>query len=80
MDSFARGFKIAHSMIEDGRFENFIEDRYSSYKSGIGLDIVEGKVGFAELEQYALKQAPIVNRSGRQELLEMQLNKFIFEN
>ncbi len=78
MDSFALGFKIAHKMVKDGRFEQFIAERYASYREGIGLKIVEGQVGFKELEQYALSQAPIRNRSGRQEFLENFLNHYLY--
>lgn len=50
MDAFARGLKVAYKMLQDGKFEKFIEERYQSYKTGIGKDIVEGKVGFKELK------------------------------
>ncbi|MCX6129281.1 MAG: xylose isomerase [Proteobacteria bacterium] len=80
MDTFARAFKIAHKLIKDGKFAAFVDERYQSYSSGIGLAIVEGKVGLAELEQYALKQDPIVNRSGRQELLETMLNRYLLDS
>lgn len=79
MDAFAQGLKIAHNIIEDGILDKFVEDRYASYKSGIGADIVSGKTGFSELEQYALKNDNIVNSSGRQEMLESLLNSYISE-
>ncbi|MBE5816642.1 MAG: xylose isomerase [Clostridiales bacterium] len=80
IDAFAKGFKIARRLIEDGVFENFIADRYSSYTTGIGKDIVEGKVGFKELEAYTLKMGEVTtNKSGRQEYLETLLNKYMFE-
>lgn len=78
MDTFAKGLKIAHSIIEDGKMDKFIEERYSSYNSGIGLDIVNGTVGFKELEAYAMKIDQVKNSSGRQEMLEAMLNKYIF--
>ncbi|NMA66556.1 MAG: xylose isomerase [Clostridiaceae bacterium] len=79
MDAFAKGFKIAHKLIEDGVFEKFIEKRYESYTFGIGKDIVEGKVGFKELEAYTLKNGEPKIMSGRQEMLEAILNKYILE-
>ena len=33
----------------------FAKERYLSYSSGIGKDIVEGKIGFYEFEKYALE-------------------------
>jgi len=80
MDTFAKGLKAAAKMIEDGRIDKFVEERYSSYNSGIGKDIVEGKVGLKELEKYALENSEIVNTSGRQEMLENILNSYILES
>ena len=79
MDAFAKGLTVAAKLIEDGVFENFKADRYSSYSEGLGKDIVEGKVGFKELEAYSLKNGTTVNKSGRQELLESILNQYILE-
>ncbi len=79
IDTFARGLKVAAKLIEDRVFENFKEQRYASYREGIGKDIVEGKVGFAELEAYALEHGASKNTSGRQEMLEMILNQYILE-
>jgi xylose isomerase len=79
MDTFAKGLKAANNLLEAGELEKFVENRYESFKQGIGKDIVENKVGFKELEAYALEQAPIKNKSGRQELLESTLNKYIYE-
>ncbi len=80
MDAFAKGLKIAHKMVSEGKFDKVIEDRYASYKSGIGSDIVNGKVGFKELEKYALEHDQVKNVSGRQEVLESVLNKYILED
>lgn len=77
MDSFAKGLKVAAKLVEDRVFENFVADRYASFREGIGADIVAGKVGFKELEQYALGNDNIVNRSGRQEMLKSILNQYI---
>lgn len=80
MDTFAKGLKIAHKMLEDKVFENFVADRYSSYTKGIGKDIVDGNVGLEELAAYALANDQIANESGRQEKLEGILNQYILEN
>lgn len=79
MDTFAKGLKVAAKLIEDGVFENFKNERYKSYTTGIGKDIVEGKVGFKELSEYAMKNGVNnTNTSGRQEMLENVLNKYIY--
>ncbi|MFP4551577.1 MAG: xylose isomerase [Spirochaetales bacterium] len=77
MDAYARGLKAAVALSESGELEEFVRDRYSSYTSGIGKEIVEGKVGFEELEKYALENSTIENKSGRQEMLEAIINRYI---
>lgn len=79
MDAFARGLKVAARLIEDRVFEDFKDRRYASYKEGLGKDIIDGKVGFKELEAYALENGVTQNVSGRQELLESILNQYIME-
>ena len=80
MDTFAKGLKIAAKIVEDGKFDKFVADRYKSYTSGIGKDIVENKVGFKELEQYVLDLDKVTVESGRQEMLEAILNSYILED
>jgi len=78
MDAFARGLKAAAAIRKDGRLDDFVKARYSSWDSGIGKQIESGKVGFADLEQYAIKLGDVTtNQSGRQEFLENLLNDFI---
>lgn len=79
MDTFAQGLKIAAKMIEDGKMDKFVADRYQSYSTGIGKDIVNKKVGFKELEKYALEHE-VSNGSGRQEMLESVLNQYIINS
>ncbi|MBK1789833.1 xylose isomerase [Persicirhabdus sediminis] len=77
MDAFARALKISHAIIADGRMDEFVSSRYSSFDQGIGSDIESGKVDLEKLNDYALGiDAPILN-SGRQEMLENLLNDYI---
>lgn len=80
MDTFALGLRIAAKLIEDGRLDKFVEDRYASWKSGIGADIISGKATLADLEKYALEKGEVTDSlsSGRQELLESILNQIMF--
>lgn len=80
MDTFAIGLKVASKLLEDKVLENFVEDRYSSYKSAIGKKIVNNEVGFEELEKYALTLTEIKNGSGRQEYLESIVNNYIMKS
>jgi len=77
MDAFARGLKIAHAIIKDGRLDAFKKKRYSSFDSGIGAKIEKGKVTLEDLEAYALKNGEPQTQSGRQEMLENLINDFI---
>lgn len=78
MDAFAKGLKVAARMIEDKFFDNLLEERYASFKSGIGADIVSGKANFKTLEAYALKNSEIRNKSNHLELVKARLNEYIF--
>ncbi len=77
MDTFAKGLKVAAKLIEGGEIGAFVEKRYESYTTGIGRKIVEGSVGFSELETYALSHDQPVNGSGRQEMLESIVNRYM---
>ncbi len=79
MDSFALGLRIAAKMIEDGRIDEFVKQRYSSYETGIGKKISDKTVTIEELESHAkgLGEFECVP-SGRQEYLENILNSIMF--
>jgi xylose isomerase len=78
MDAYAKGLKVASKLIEDRVFDDAIDRRYASFKEGIGAEIVSGKATLASLEAYALQNKPIVNESGRQELLKAIFNEYLF--
>ena len=78
MDTFALGLRIAFKMIEDGRLEKFVEERYASYNHGIGKKIIEGTTNFEELADYAENLPSIDVASGRQEYLEEIINNLMF--
>ncbi|MBP1990056.1 xylose isomerase [Paenibacillus eucommiae] len=77
MDTFARGLQIAAKLIEERALDNVIEQRYSSFKSGIGAEIAAGRANFHTLEAYALQNKPIFNESGRLELIKSIVNQYI---
>ena len=79
MDTFALGLRKAVKMIEDGRIDEFKEERYRSYQTGIGEKISQKSTNFEELSEYALKHDDINVQSGRQEYLESVLNSILFE-
>jgi xylose isomerase len=78
MDAFAHGLKIAATMRKDGVLRDFVKQRYSSWDAGIGADIESGKAKFEELEAYMLKKGEASpNASGRQEMLENIINRYL---
>jgi len=77
MDSFAIGLKVAAKLIEDKVLDKFIEERYASFKTGIGAEIVSGKATLKSLEQYALQNNEIKLGSGRLELIRNIFNQYL---
>ncbi len=78
MDAFARGLKIAAAIRADGELADFVANRYSSWNSAIGAEIESGAADFKSLEAYMLQKGEISpNASGRQEMLEHLVNRFV---
>ena len=79
MDSFALGLMKAAAIIEDGRIDEFVAERYASWREGVGRKIREGKATLPELADYARSLGkPAAPGSGRQEKLESILNSILF--
>ena len=77
MDAFARGLKIAHAIIDDGRPSDHLSQRYGSFDSGIGAQIEAGTVSLEDLEAYTLANGEPFLASGRQEYLENLINDYV---
>ncbi|MGL6227063.1 MAG: xylose isomerase [Thermoguttaceae bacterium] len=79
MDAFAKGLLIAAEIRKSGELANMVKERYSSWDSGIGAEIEAGKMNFKKLEEYMLKKGDVTpNVSGRQELFENVVNRYMF--
>lgn len=79
MDTFALGLLNAEKIINDGRIDAFVKDRYKSFDSGIGKKIREGKTSLEELSDIACSMgAPALPGSGKQEHLEAVINQILF--
>lgn len=79
MDTFALGLINAAKLIEDGRLDEFKKQKYSSFASGIGAKIVNGKTTLVELSAYAENLGtPELPQSGKQERLEAIVNQVLF--
>jgi xylose isomerase len=78
MDAFARGLKIAHAMMADGKLEGLLKERYASWDTGLGKEIESGKHTFGSLEKIMLEKGDITpNKSGRQEMIENLINTYV---
>ena len=78
MDAFALGLIKAQELIDDGRIDKFVEERYAPFASGIGKKIVSGKETLESLSKYAMDLKNVEADSGRQEYLEQILNTVLF--
>ena len=79
MDTYALGLINAAKIIEDGRLEEFVKAKYSTFNSEIGQRILSGNATLEELAAYAEKLGDAKNvESGRQEYLHSLINSIIF--
>ena len=74
MDSFARGLVIADRVINDPRYGELKDGRYSSFDSGDGERFEKGELGLAELRDLAAARGEPARISGKQELMENLIN------
>ncbi|NLZ87946.1 MAG: xylose isomerase [Clostridiales bacterium] len=79
MDTFALGLIKAAAIIEDGRIDDFVKERYASFDSPTGKKIRAGKATLEELAEIAHGMGkPELPGSGRQEYLEGIVNNILF--
>lgn len=77
MDSFARGLEVAAKLVEKRSLSSFVENRYASWRSGLGASIIAGKENFHSLENAILDEKDFALASGSQEWLETLVNECI---
>jgi xylose isomerase len=78
MDVLARALLVADKMLEDGKVQGAIDARYKGWNDGLGKEILDRKLDLAQISDRVLKQN--INpkpRSGQQELLENQVNRYV---
>ena len=79
MDTFALGLIKADAIISDGRIDEFVSERYSSFGSGIGARIRSGDTNLTELAEIAEKMGdPGQPSSGGEEYLRSITNAILF--
>jgi xylose isomerase len=77
MDAFARGLEIAHAIIEDGRLEAAVEERYSKWHGKFGQKILHDSRTLDDCVDHVMRHGEPPRHSGRQEMLENLINEFI---
>ena len=78
MDKLARALLIADKMLSDGKLQAFIDERYAGWNEQLARTSWPGKLSLADLSEQALagKLDP-KPRSGRQEMLENLVNRYL---
>jgi xylose isomerase len=78
MDAFAVGLKLAAQIRAEGTLKDIVKQRYASWDSGIGAEIEKGAATLESLEAYMLQKGDVTpNVSGRQEMLENLINRYV---
>ena len=79
MDAFALGLIKAAKLIEDGRLDENIKNRYASFGTGIGATILDGTADLCSLAEHAASLGKTATpTSGKQEYLEGVVNSVMF--
>jgi xylose isomerase len=77
MDVFARALLIADSLIQKSPLEAMRKDRYSSFDSGNGALYDQGKLTLQQLADIGNANGEVPLHSGKQELYENIINRYI---
>lgn len=79
IDALAKSLLIVETMIRDNFFGKIINDRYGKWESPLGHDIMNGNKSLENLYDYVINNNfNTVIVSGKQELIENMLNKYIW--
>lgn len=78
MDAFARALIAADAILTQSSYQKLLKERYASFDSGDGQSFEEGKLSLEGLAQLAHQNGEPEQRSGKQELFENVVNRYIF--
>jgi xylose isomerase len=79
VDLCARAFLTAAKLIEDGKYDALLSERYAGWQSGRGARMLSGELSLDEIERLALEEEIDPRpRSGRQEQIENLLGRAIY--
>jgi xylose isomerase len=77
MDVFARALIIADKVLHSSPYLEWKKARYSSFDNGAGNDFESGKLTLEDLHRIAGKNGEPKQVSGKQEMVEQLINKYI---
>ncbi len=77
MDAFARALITADNIMQKSNYLSLRNDRYKSFETEAGLAFEQGKMKLEDLRNIALSLDEPRQISGKQELFEMILNRYI---
>jgi len=77
MDAFARSLLIAENILNKSPYKKMRSDRYASFDSGDGASFETGSLTLEELRNIAAESDEPAVTSGKQELYELIVNRFI---
>ena len=78
MDTFALALEIATKIKDDGKLNSMLTRRYESFDSGKGKEFEQGKMTLEDLRDFSADDSSIPQISGKQELIENMLNRYMF--
>jgi xylose isomerase len=74
----ARGFLNAAALIERGELAAIVKERYAGWRGELGRAILDGKTSLEAVSDGAVKEGVAPEpRSGKQELIENTLGRYI---
>jgi xylose isomerase len=77
MDTFARALITADEVLQKSGYKKIRAELYASYNSGKGKEFEEDKLSLEDLRAYAIEKGEPAVTSGKQELLENIINRYI---
>lgn len=77
IDVFARAMLAADAILSTSAYRQMRRDRYASFDSGEGLSFEQGRFSLEELAGIARRNGEPAQRSGKQEMFENLLNRFV---
>ncbi|MBB6481595.1 xylose isomerase [Spirochaeta isovalerica] len=78
MDTFALALEVTDKINQDGKLAAMLDKRYESFNTGKGLEFEQGKMTLEDLRDFAAADAPVPQISGKQEMIENMLNRYMF--